>query len=328
LPSCCWLCILFLKSKLQGKAQKRKFVRLKFASIDIGSNAVRLLISRWTPENADEPFKRIEFVRVPLRLGDDAFREKEISREKKKMLYKAMEAFRLLMDVHDVNDYMACATSAMRESRNGQKIVDGIREKFDLKIEIISGKRESELILSSVRNYFPENGNYLTIDVGGGSTEMTIIEDHVPLDSVSFDLGTVRLLDKSVKEKTWEKAESWVKEHTSRLSRVTAIGTSGTMNKLYRMGQEKGEAFITFDKLKELHSTLRKYSVKDRIEMLQLNPDRADVIEHSAYIYLKIMKWAGCEKIYAPSAGLKDGMLLELARRYTQLIKVADEPES
>lgn len=301
---------------------------MKFASIDIGSNAVRLLIARWTPENVTEPFKRVEFVRVPLRLGDDAFRNKKISKEKKQLLCKAMEAFRLLMDVHGVDDYMACATSAMREAENGKKLVHKIAEEYDIEIDIISGKRESELILRSVKDYFPENGNYLTIDVGGGSTEMTIIEDHVPLFSVSFDIGTVRMLDGSVKEKTWKEAEAWVKEHTSRLKKVTAIGTSGTMNKLYRMGQQEGDAYISYDNLQNLHKMLRRYTVQERIEKLKLNPDRADVIEPSAFIYLRIMKWAGCEKIYSPSAGLKDGMLLELASRYKQVLQTAAESDN
>lgn len=293
---------------------------MKFASIDIGSNAVRLLIVRWNPENNEEPFKRIEFVRIPLRLGDDAFRSKEISKEKRQMLYKAMEAFRLMMDVHDVDDYMACATSALREASNGKKIVDKIRKKLSIEVQIISGKRESELILLSVRDYFPENGNYLTIDVGGGSTEMTIIEDHIPIVSESFDLGTVRMLDGAIKEKTWKEAEKWVKEKTSALKKITAIGTSGTLNKLYRMGQQGNEKFLHYDKLEEMLKMLRRYSIKERIEKLKLNPDRADVIEPSAYIYLKIMKWAACSKIYCPSAGLKDGILLDLRSKYQQYL--------
>ncbi|MBX7205455.1 MAG: exopolyphosphatase [Bacteroidia bacterium] len=302
---------------------------MKFASIDIGSNALRLLIARWVPDNATEPFKRIEFVRVPLRLGDDAFRKKSISKEKRQLFYKALEAFRLLMDVHDVDDYMACATSALREADNGKKIIAKVQQKLDLTIEIITGKRESELILASIKNYFPENGNYLTIDVGGGSTEMTIIDNHIPVVSESFNIGTVRMLDKAVKEKTWTEAEKWVKQHTAGLTKVTAIGTSGTLNKLYRMGQQKpAEAFLTYTKLDELHRMLKKYSVKERTEKLQLNPDRADVIEPSAFIYLKIMKWAGCEKIYSPNAGLKDGILLELASRYQQVIEAGTLPEN
>jgi exopolyphosphatase/guanosine-5'-triphosphate,3'-diphosphate pyrophosphatase len=301
---------------------------VKFASIDIGSNAVRLLISSWTPDNINEPFKRVEFVRVPLRLGDDAFRDKKISKEKKQLLYKAMEAFRLLMDVHGVDDYMACATSAMREAKNGKKIAQKIAEELDIEIDIITGKRESELILRSVKDYFPETGNYLTIDVGGGSTEMTIIEDHEPMFSASFDIGTVRMIDSSIKEKTWDEAEKWIKEHTSHLKTITAIGTSGTMNKLFRMGQEPGEEFISYTNLQELHKMLKKYTVAERIEKLKLNPDRADVIEPSAFIYLKIMKWAGCEKIHSPSAGLKDGMLMELASRYDKVLKVALESDN
>ncbi|MFN3446807.1 MAG: phosphatase, partial [Bacteroidia bacterium] len=167
---------------------------MKFAAIDIGSNAVRLQIARLN-DNPQEPFKKVEFVRIPIRLGDDAFNRGKISKEKRKMFYKAMQSFKLMMEVFGVNSYMACATSAMREAKNGQKIVEKVAEEFDLTIDIIDGKRESELILKSITRYLKPDHNYLTIDVGGGSTEMTVIQNLKAYDSVSFDVGTVRLLD-------------------------------------------------------------------------------------------------------------------------------------
>lgn len=288
---------------------------MTFASIDIGSNAVRLLISRVISEDGRTELKKVEFVRVPLRLGDDVFRTGKVSKEKKQLLYKSLEAYKLLMEVHQVDDYIACGTSAMREASNGKKIMDKVLKEFDLKIEIISGKRESEIILKSVMNYFPENGNYLNIDVGGGSTEMTVIDDHKPVLSVSFDIGTVRLLDGMVPAYTWKQIEKWVIDNTARFKSLTGIGTSGTINKLYRMGQKGKEGFLAYQKLEEMYEMLRAMSIQDRIEKLKLNPDRADIIEPAALIYLKIMKWANIEKLYAPEAGLKDGIMHELMER-------------
>jgi exopolyphosphatase/guanosine-5'-triphosphate,3'-diphosphate pyrophosphatase len=177
---------------------------MKIAAIDIGSNAVRLQIARVNEDGDDEPFKKVEFVRVPIRLGDDAFNDGKISKEKREIFYKAMQSFALLMDVYEVESYMACATSAMREAKNGEKMVEKVYEKSGLNIDIINGKRESELILKSIRQHLKPGKSYLTIDVGGGSTEMTVIKDKVAYDSVSFDVGTIRVLDNAVKKISWD----------------------------------------------------------------------------------------------------------------------------
>ncbi|MFN9582214.1 MAG: Ppx/GppA phosphatase family protein, partial [Bacteroidota bacterium] len=186
---------------------------MKIAAIDIGSNAVRLQIARTNDGTFAEPFKRVEFVRIPIRLGDDAFREGKISKEKREVFYKAMEAFSLLLQAYDVDHYMACATSALRDAKNAEKIVHKVEKSCGLKVEVIDGKRESQLILRSISHLFKPNKTYLTIDVGGGSTEMTVIKNQKAFDSVSFDVGTVRLLDDAINKSTWQQIENYVQSH-------------------------------------------------------------------------------------------------------------------
>jgi exopolyphosphatase/guanosine-5'-triphosphate,3'-diphosphate pyrophosphatase len=288
---------------------------VKFAAIDIGSNAVRLQIARLN-DNPKEPFKKVEFVRIPIRLGDDAFNRGKISKEKRKMFYKAMQSFKLMMEVFGVHSYMACATSAMREAKNGKKIVEKVAEEFDLNIDIIDGKRESELILKSITHYLKPDQNYLTIDVGGGSTEMTVIQNLKAYDSVSFDVGTVRLLDNAIKKENWNALESYVKDHITAIEHSRAIATSGTINKIANIiNPTLTEPSITVNELESFYNTIKKMSITQLIETYKLNPDRADVMEHSAYLYLKILKWANIEKLFAPSAGLKDGILYELLEK-------------
>ncbi len=290
---------------------------MKFGAIDIGSNAVRLLIVRVNEnENDLDVYKKLEFVRVPIRLGDDSFKHKKISKEKRKIFMKSMEAFKLIMDAFGVDYYMACATSAMREAQNGQKIVDKVFKKYNLKINIISGVRESEIILNSIKNYFKPEQNYLTIDVGGGSTEMTVIVKGKPVNSVSFDIGTVRMVDGAVKEKTWQTIEHWVKHKTAEIPNLEAVVTSGTINKISNMLNPADPEYFTRKQLKDFHRKVSKMSIEERMDQLKLNPDRADIIDISADIYLRILNWCNIETIHAPNAGLKDGMLNELYEKY------------
>ncbi len=287
---------------------------MKFAAIDIGSNAVRLQIARLN-DNPLEPFKKVEFVRIPIRLGVDAFNEGKITKEKRAIFYKAMQSFQLLMELYEVDHYMACATSAMREAKNGKKIVQRVLEDIGLKIHIIDGKRESELILKSIKQHLKPGKNYLSIDVGGGSTEMTVIKDRRPFDSVSFDVGTVRLLDNAVKKKSWDEIESFVKSHIKDFNDAEAIATSGTINKIAMIINPSTDPHITSVQLENFYKDVKKMSMIERIEKYKLNPDRADVIAPSASIYLKILGWGNIEKMHAPSAGLKDGILYELMER-------------
>ncbi len=293
---------------------------MKLAAIDIGSNAVRLQIVRTNDNEIGERFKKLEFVRIPIRLGDDAFKEKWISKEKRKVFYKAMASYKFMMDAFEVDHYMACATSAMREAKNGTKIIKKIEEAFGLKIHIINGKRESELILGSIGNLFEPNKNYLTIDVGGGSTEMTVISNQKVISSVSFDIGTVRMMDGAVKEKTWQTIEHWVKHKTAGLNPLNAVVTSGTINKIFGiLSPEVGTKTFTRSQLKDFHRKVSKMSLQERIEEYKLNPDRADIIDVSADIYLRILNWADINIAYSPdNTGLKDGILNELYLKHVK----------
>jgi exopolyphosphatase / guanosine-5'-triphosphate,3'-diphosphate pyrophosphatase len=288
---------------------------MKIAAIDIGSNAVRLQIARINHEEGGEPFKKVEFVRIPIRLGDDAFNDGKISKAKRAIFYKAMQSFALMMDVYEVESYMACATSAMREAKNSSKIVDRVLEKTGININIINGKRESELILKSIQQHLKPGKSYLTIDVGGGSTEMTVINNKKAYDSVSFDVGTIRLLDNAVRKKSWDEIESYVKGHVSDFNNAEAIATSGTINKIAMMINPATDPHITTTQLEDFYKDVKKLSMKERIEKYKLNPDRADVIAPSASIYLKILGWGNIDKLHAPSAGLKDGILYELLEK-------------
>jgi exopolyphosphatase/guanosine-5'-triphosphate,3'-diphosphate pyrophosphatase len=290
---------------------------MKLAAIDIGSNAVRLVIVRVNENpNDSELFKKLEFIRVPIRLGDDAFKDKQISKEKSKIFKQAMRAFKLMIDAFEVDHYMACATSAMREAVNGQKIADKIYKKCGLKINIITGVRESEIILRSIKDYFKPHTNYLTIDVGGGSTEMAVIRNGVILNSASFNIGTVRMVDGAVNEKTWQTIESWVKHKTEEIPNLEAVVTSGTINKISVMLNPGNPENFTRLQLKDFHRKVSKMSLVERMDNLKLNPDRADIIDVSADIYLRILNWCNIEIIHAPNAGLKDGILNELYDKF------------
>jgi exopolyphosphatase/guanosine-5'-triphosphate,3'-diphosphate pyrophosphatase len=283
---------------------------LRYAAIDIGSNAIRLLIADIIENNGNVSFKKNTLVRVPLRLGDDAFLEQFISERKATDLVKTMRAFRNLMDVYKVSDYISFATSAMREARNGQDIVRTIKQEADIDLEIISGQKEAKIIYS---NHSEENidktKNYLYIDVGGGSTELSLFSDGKLLASRSFNIGTIRILDNQDKEETWTEMREFVREHTRMFKAVHGIGTGGNINKLYKLSEEKNGAPLTFIKVKSLYSYLNSFSLKDRINVLGINQDRADVIIPACEIYISIMKWANIKNIYVPSVGLVDGII-------------------
>ncbi|HCS20363.1 MAG TPA: exopolyphosphatase [Bacteroidetes bacterium] len=271
------------------------------------------MIVRVFPGKKTVDFKKVEFIRIPLRLGDDVFTQGKIESEKKKLFIMSMQAFKLIMDIHGVQHYLACATSAMREAQNGKSITDTVRKKFDLKINIISGEEESRLILQSVMESIKSKGNFILIDVGGGSTEITFIHNGVPRESRSFPLGTVRLMDGQVKMEIWEEMEKWVSKQASPFKKIRALGTGGNISKLYRMsGSQQKAEYMSITQLQNLLSKIEALPIKERIYRLRLNPDRADVIEHAALIYLKIMQWAHVSEIITPQAGLKEGLILEI----------------
>ncbi|MEQ7801594.1 exopolyphosphatase [Pedobacter sp. ASV1-7] len=283
---------------------------LRYAAIDIGSNAVRLLIADISKNENGYDFKKNTLVRVPLRLGDDAFLDGHISDRKVEELLKTMSAFRNLMDVYHVSEYLACATSAMREADNGAEIIKKVKELCNIKLEIIAGQREANIIYANhIEHKLDIKKSYLYIDVGGGSTELSVFVNRVPVASKSFDIGTIRILDNKDKDETWDEMRDWVKENTKSLKNIAGIGTGGNINKLFRMSDEKEGMPLTFLKLKGLYNQLNSHSLKERISVFGLNPDRADVIIPACEIYITLLKWTGIKQVYVPKVGLVDGII-------------------
>jgi len=283
---------------------------LRYAAIDIGSNAVRLLIADIIQNNKTISFKKNTLIRVPLRLGDDAFLDKLISPNKTEELIKTMVAFRNLIDVYKVSDYMACATSAMREARNGSSLVAKIKAETGLDLEIVEGQREANIIYAShIEQSLDRKKNYLYIDVGGGSTELSVFSNGELISSRSFNLGGIRILDNQDKDETWAEMKDWVKNVAQSYKNLSGIGTGGNINKLFKMSECKDGSPLTFTKLRELYSYLNSFSLKDRINVLGLNQDRADVIIPASEIYLTVMKWGGVKQIFVPRVGLVDGLI-------------------
>ena len=283
---------------------------MRYAAVDIGSNAVRLLIADIIQDGTETSFKKNTLVRVPLRLGDDAFLDKCISPKKADELVQTMTAFKLLMNVYKVEDYMACATSAMREAQNGPEIVDRVRAEANLHLEIVAGQKEANIIYSThIEDKIDKRKNYLYIDVGGGSTELSVFEEGRLVASKSFPIGTVRMLDNADSDETWDEMKAWIKNNAKRYKNLTGIGTGGNINKLYKLSEEKDDRPLSYGKLKSLYNHLASYTLKDRINILGLNEDRADVIIPASEIYLTVMRCAGVKQIYVPRVGMVDGII-------------------
>lgn len=283
---------------------------MRYAAIDIGSNAVRLLIADIKQNEQIVTFKKNTLIRVPLRLGDDAFLDKKISPKKIEELLKTMVAFRNLIDVYKVSDYMACATSAMREATNGAAIVARIKKDAGIDLEIVEGQREAKIIYAShIEETLDLKKNYLYIDVGGGSTELSVFCKGEMIASRSFNLGGIRILDNQDKDETWAEMKEWVKNQAQNHKNLSGIGTGGNINKLFKMSDQKDGTALSLIKLKSLYDYLNSFSLKDRINVLGLNHDRADVIIPAAEIYLSVMKWGGVKQIFVPRVGLVDGII-------------------
>ena len=283
----------------------------KYAAIDIGSNAMRLLITNVVEQQGKEPqFNKSSLVRVPIRLGQDAFTVGEISEENVERMCDAMKAFKLLMKVHKVERYMAFATSAMREAYNGKDVVTLIKKKADIKIEIIDGKKEATIIASTdLHHLLKTDQTYLFVDVGGGSSEFTLFSNRKLINSRSFKVGTVRLLNDMVCDVVWDEIEKWIKTNTQEFDEVTLIGSGGNINKLFKMSGKMQEKPLSYIYVNSQYAFLNSLSYEQRIAELALNPDRADVIIPATRIYLNAMKWSGARNIYVPKIGLSDGIV-------------------
>ncbi len=291
---------------------------LRYAAVDIGSNAVRLLLCNAVQEHGETHFKKSELVRIPLRLGEDVFQTGRISSRRASRFIKTMHAFKLLIDVFDPVAYRACATASLREAINGEEIIKQIKSECGLKIEIISGKTEADLIFSNhVEEHLDKSKSYLYIDVGGGSTEVTLFHKEQCLFSQSFDIGTIRWLKGQVTKEKWYGFKDKIREITNNYRSLTAIGSGGNINKIFKMLDRKDKP-VPFVKLKELYDELKIHTIAERMELWQLNPDRADVIVPAAKIFLGTMKAAQIEEIIVPQIGLSDGIIHQLHEEYKQ----------
>ena len=287
---------------------------MMLAAVDIGSNAVRILFGE-VIENKGKPtiYKKRELLRMPIRLGEDAFLNGKISKRQEERLLAAMCAFSELKKVFEVKAYRACATSAMRDAANGKEVIERIKTQSGIKIEIIDGKKEAELIFANhIEDTLNPKDNYLYIDVGGGSAELTLISEKKVVNSRSFNVGTLRMLHQKIEKTEWEDFKTWIKKYTADYKPLVGIGSGGNINKLFKMSGKKENKHLTFEKIKEMSDMMNAYSYEERIEILGLNPDRADVIIPATKIFLTAMKHADIQKIMVPQIGLSDGILHDL----------------
>lgn len=298
---------------------------LKFAAIDIGSNAIRLLFTNVIEENGESYLKKSSLIRVPIRLGDDTFTKKNIPPEKEKKMVDAMIAFRKLMDVHEVISYRACATSAMREAINGQKLIQRIKKEADIQIDIISGKEEADIIFSNkLTNILDTTKNYLYVDVGGGSTEISLFSDGISHFSCSFDVGTIKILKNCVPKDEFIRIKECLIDIRSCVGNIEIIGSGGNINKLFKYASPRNERNLNYHELKEIHSLFNSLTYDDLIIKHDMNPDRADVIIPAATIFLSIMEWSNADIIHIPKIGISDGIIHQLYQEYSSQKAMAD----
>ena len=290
---------------------------LKLAAIDIGSNAVRCQISSVLEYNQQVTFKRVEYIRYPIRLGEDVFDTGYISEAKQEKFIKFLHALKLLIEVHEVKDFQICATSAMRTATNAQEILKKVKDQLGLTIQVIDGVAEAELINKVIVNMLDEK-NYLHIDVGGGSTEFNIYVNREKVASQSFEAGSIRHMQGKDSETIWSNMKRWVKEN-SKLHHINrAIGTGGNINKIYDMAGKTQGRPIFRKQIEEIVQQMAAMKLEDRINIMRLNPDRADVIVPAAEIYLAAMRWSKLESMLVPAVGLKDGMLQSLFEKQSK----------
>ena len=290
----------------------------KLAAIDIGSNAIRILISNVVQVEGEHPvFMKSEMIRVPIRLGEDSFTVGEISPKNIKRVVKAMKAFKLIMKINGVKNYMACATSALRESNNADELIAKVKKKAGIKIELIDGKKEAEIIsYTTILADQGHNSNYLYVDVGGGSTEFSVLKNGKRIVSKSFKAGTVRMINYMVNDKVWLEIEKWIKMNTKGIEKIQLLGSGGNINKVFKLSNIKDGNPLTYFNLKSFYQDLKKLSYEERILMYNLNLDRADVILPALEIYLKALKWSGATKVFVPKIGLSDGMIKMMYKKH------------
>ncbi|MGB3773750.1 MAG: exopolyphosphatase [Leeuwenhoekiella sp.] len=286
----------------------------KYGAIDIGSNAIRLLVANVIQnENSAPLFRKSALVRVPIRLGADVFKQQMISEENVQRMIDTMNAFKLLMNAHRVVAYRACATSAMREAKNGTEVANLIKKKTGVNIQIIDGNDEAAIIANTdLKAFIESDGSYLYVDVGGGSTEFTLYSKGQVIASKSFKLGTVRILEGLVGHGMWNEVETWIRGTTKGFSKIELIGSGGNINKIFKISGKKPGKPLSYFYLMNFYDFMQQFTYEERIIELDLNEDRADVILPAARIYLSAMKWSRAKNIHVPKIGLSDGIIKSL----------------
>jgi len=286
----------------------------KYAAVDIGSNAIRLLIATVIEkEGFPTQFKKTSLVRLPIRLGADVFLKGNISSGNYKRLLDAMQAYSLIIKTHNVVAFRACATSAMREAKNGKEIVSKLKAATGIDIQIIDGNDEAAIIASTdLKQLISDNKVFLYVDVGGGSTEFTVFANGKNIASHSFKLGTVRIINGMVENAMWEQAQQWVTQHTKAYSKINVIGSGGNINSIYRFSEKKVGQPLSYLFMSNFYEKVKQYDYNQRVFELKMNPDRADVIIPATRIYLSAMKWAKAKNMYVPKIGLADGIVKQL----------------
>ncbi len=283
-----------------------------FAAIDIGSNAVRLLIKRTDDDEQEDKLKKLLLLRVPLRLGFDVFAKGKVSDKKAENLLRLMKAYRQLMKIYSVDEMRACATSAMRDAENGKELIEEIEDKTGIKIEIIAGEEEAQIVYNNHVEYHGDcDGNYLYVDVGGGSTEINFLTDGELKKSMSFNIGTVRILTDKVNQEEWKRLHDELQNLIETYKDIVIIGSGGNINKLYKLAKLKNEEKNSFsvDELSRIYHLLKPLSVKQRMKMFDLKPDRADVIIPASEIFLNVASITGAKEIVVPVIGVADGII-------------------
>lgn len=292
-------------------------------AIDIGSNAARLLITETSVyKDGSVDYTKLNLLRVPLRLGFDVFDKGLISEEKRQKLIETIKAYKMLMDIYKVEAVKACATSAMRDAANGKEILAEIKKETGIDINVITGHEEASVIYEThIAENLQEGRSYLYIDVGGGSTEVTMFADNHIIFKESFNIGTIRLLNSKVTDEQWEHMKWYIKTHTREYQPIEAIGSGGNINKIFSISKRKEGKPLPLDLLKDYHKELSYSTVEERQHLYNLRSDRADVIVPALQIYIAIMRWANADEIYVPKIGLADGLIKMLYKERTALQK-------
>lgn len=295
---------------------------MKLAAIDIGSNAIRFQVSSVLDNGSTILFKKMEYVRFPLRLGHDVFGSNRISKNSIEKFKKLMKTYKLLIELYEVDDYMFCATSAMRESENGEQLAKEVHDELGITINIIDGKQEADLINKAIHSYLTDK-TYLHIDVGGGSTELNLYTHGRKIKTRSFKIGSVRVLEHHDSPAVWREMQKWIKDNVKEAyGKLTSVGTGGNISKIFELSELETGKEMSLKKVKDVKKMVEAHSIEDRIYKLQMNPDRADVIIPASDIYIKVMEWANSKSILVPEVGLKDGIMLHLFEQNSKKKKV------